>query len=59
MGSFFVVNTLVTALLLFLLNELDFMGSYYIPVNIYTVLTVSILGIPGFIMLFVLKLFVI
>lgn len=52
------IHTLVASLLLFLLNVFEIAGQYYIPINLFTVLTVAVLGLPGLIMLFSMKLFI-
>lgn len=55
--SLLLVNTLVASLLLFLLNVFDLLGQYFIPVNIYTVLTVALFGVPGLLLMLAVKFF--
>ena len=51
------VNSLLGAVLLSVINLLGAMWSFHIGINLGTALTVGILGIPGAILLMILKLF--
>lgn len=50
------LHVVVAAFVLFLLNGTGLFGQFHIPINLATVLTVAILGIPGLALLAAIKL---
>lgn len=51
-----VLNTLLGALALLLANLIGGLAGFHIAVNVYTAFIVGVLGIPGFVLLVILKL---
>ena len=49
------LHLVVAAVGLFLINGTGWFGELYIPINIFTLFTIAILGIPGLILLAVIK----
>lgn len=52
-----IVNSVIGALLLIIFNYIGGLWGFTIGVNVFTALTCGVLGIPGFLLLLVLKLF--
>lgn len=50
------LHVIVAAIVLFLLNGTGLLGEIHIPINLATVLTVAILGVPGLALLAAIKL---
>lgn len=50
------LHLVLAAIGLYLINGTDWTGDFNIPINIYTLLTIAILGIPGLILLIMVKL---
>lgn len=50
------LQVVVAALILFVLNGTSLLGEFYIPINLVTVLTIAILGLPGLALLAAMKL---
>lgn len=51
-----VLHVIVAAIVLFLLNGSGLFGQFHIPINLATVMTVAILGVPGLALLAAIKL---
>lgn len=49
------INIALAAVVLFALSQVEMFGSYALPINILTIGTVGLLGLPGIAMLFGLK----
>lgn len=49
------INIVLAAVILFAIEQTQLLGSFAIPVNVVTVGTVGLLGLPGMILLFSLK----
>jgi inhibitor of the pro-sigma K processing machinery len=54
--SYAVMNVVLAALVLYLINLSGVFNDFYIPINLATVLTVGILGIPGLLLLIAIQL---
>jgi inhibitor of the pro-sigma K processing machinery len=50
------LQLVIAAVGLFLINGSGWFGEFHIPVNIFTLFTIGILGIPGLLLLIVIKL---
>ena len=56
----YILTNLVTAIVvLYLMNVTDFFSDYSVPINVVTVSTIGVLGIPGVLLLLGVKLFVV
>lgn len=53
-----IVNSLLGAVLLYVINLIGAMWSFHIGINVITALVVGILGIPGAILLMVIQIFI-
>jgi len=49
------LNSVIGTLLLVLFNTIGSVWAFSVPVNIYTALTCGILGVPGFILILLVK----
>lgn len=49
------LHLVIAAVGLFLINGTGWFGDFLIPINIYTLFTIAILGFPGLILLVVVK----
>lgn len=54
--NYIFINIVLAAVILYVINLTGLLGSYAIPLNLVTIFTVGILGIPGFALLLSLKL---
>jgi len=54
--SFALLQLVMVAVGLFLINGLGWFGELHIPINIMTLFTIVILGFPGFVLLIVIRL---
>ncbi len=45
--SYGLLQLIVAAILLFLINGMGLLGEFYIPINAVTVAVIAILGLPG------------
>lgn len=52
------VNIALAAVFLYALNEMNLFGSYALPINFVTLGTTGLLGLPGLVLLFSLKMLV-
>ena len=52
-----ILNSIFGALIIFAINLIGSIWSFHIGINIYTILTVGILGIPGAILLILISIF--
>lgn len=52
----FLVNSLIGAAVVIIINLVGERFGFYFPVNPFTAITVGVLGVPGVILIFVLKL---
>jgi inhibitor of the pro-sigma K processing machinery len=50
------LHLVIAAVGLFVINGTGWVGEFSIPINIYTLFTIAILGIPGLVLLIVVKL---
>ncbi len=50
------LHLVIAAVGLFLINGTGWFGEFYIPINIVTLFTLVILGLPGLVLLIVIKL---
>lgn len=53
-----IVNSLLGAVLLYVINLIGAMWSFHIGINVITALVVGILGIPGAILLMMMQIFI-
>ena len=53
----FILNSVLGAIIIWIINLIGAIWSFHIGINIYTVLTVGILGIPGAILLILINIF--
>ena len=53
-----IVNSVLGGLLIFIINLLGSAGGFHIGLNVVTAVLVGLLGIPGAILLIILKLFI-
>mgnify|MGYP002622369368 FL=1 len=56
MFGFALLHLVVASVALFVINESEWFGDFYIPINAYTVFAVGIFGIPGLLLLAGIKL---